>query len=196
MTEPMSLWIWLSCFVGMFAVDVCWVYYMDKANNDRAHPAAFWALMLHAFGSGNTLVYTEDARYLSATLLGTYVGTWAVVEYKRRKKIREAVKVLAQAEVANPGSVLGRLNLTRIPASPLVGEPLERAAQARSFALGNLAASDSASAGARAYARRELGLDPDCGHTRPIVCGRCPDCGEGPGDTMPAGAKVVEGDEA
>ena len=81
----MSLGTWLITFSAMFILDVCWVLYTRSAMRNNSYQAALWALMLHLFSATATLAYVDDKRYLTATALGTLLGTFAVVEWSRRK---------------------------------------------------------------------------------------------------------------
>lgn len=76
---------WLAAFASMAALDVAWVLYMRAANKCEPVRAAAWAGALHAFSAISVLTYTHDARYLSATMLGTVLGTWGVVRWVKGK---------------------------------------------------------------------------------------------------------------
>lgn len=77
--------IWLIAFAAMFALDVSWVLYMRASNRGQPVRSALWALAIHGFGAASVISYTTDPRYLSATMLGTVLGTWAVVRWTKDK---------------------------------------------------------------------------------------------------------------
>ena len=89
-TEPISLTIWLAAFFSMVALDVCWVFYLKAAGSNN-HPirASLAAAGLHGFTSIATLAYTGDARYITATMLGTVLGTYAMVKYNAIKEAKQ-----------------------------------------------------------------------------------------------------------
>lgn len=107
----MSITIWLIAFVSMTLMDIAWVLYMARAGEKRPLSASWWALVLHGFSAAATISYTDDPRYLSATGLGTMLGTYIAVERERRKALRAA---RAPRPAGAP-----------MPTSPLVGEALE-----------------------------------------------------------------------
>lgn len=86
----MSLETWLIAFFAMVLLDVAYVLYMRTANRNHPFAAAFWALVLHGFGAVSVLSYTSDHRYITATLAGTFVGTYLVVLWTKRKDEKEA----------------------------------------------------------------------------------------------------------
>jgi hypothetical protein len=80
-----SFTIWMLAFASMFALDVCWAIYTDHAAKGRALGAASWAVLLHLLGSATTLAIVDDPRYLTATVIGAFAGTFAGVWWTRRK---------------------------------------------------------------------------------------------------------------
>lgn len=84
-----DLTIWIIAFASMAALDVAWVLYLRAAAHDQPVRAAVWAAGIHGFSAVSVLTYTNDHRYLSATMLGTILGTYAIVLYhaKRGRKV-------------------------------------------------------------------------------------------------------------
>lgn len=85
----MRVEIWLMAFVAMALLDIAWVLYMRAANAHQPVRAAIWAGAIHAFGALAVLSYVDDARYLSATMCGTVLGTFVIVMQGRRKAAKE-----------------------------------------------------------------------------------------------------------
>lgn len=80
--------IWLSCFTAMFFLEVGWVFFIRASGRGEALRASFWSCFIHAFGSWGVNHIVDDLRYLTATLLGVGLGTFAVVWYAARKDAR------------------------------------------------------------------------------------------------------------
>lgn len=81
----MTLLAWLVAFLSMCALDVVWVLYMRASNKNEPGRAAVWAAAIHGFGAVAAISYIGDHRLLSATMLGTVVGTYGVVWWNRRR---------------------------------------------------------------------------------------------------------------
>lgn len=78
--------LWLTAFTCMALLDVAWVLYMRASTTGAPWPAALWAGAIHGLSSSTVILYTDDHRYLSATMLGAVLGTWAVVAYHARNR--------------------------------------------------------------------------------------------------------------
>ncbi len=76
----MTIGTWVLAFVSMALLDVAWVLYMRASAKKAAIAASVWAAAIHGFSALAVLTYTDDHRYLSATMLGTIVGTFAVLK--------------------------------------------------------------------------------------------------------------------
>lgn len=81
----MSIMTWVVAFLAMAALDVAWVLYMRASTGNRPAQAAGWAAAIHGFSALAVVLYTDDHRYISATMLGTIAGTFAIVWWNRRK---------------------------------------------------------------------------------------------------------------
>jgi hypothetical protein len=86
----MTLHTWLLAFSAMALLDVAWVQYMRSANEHRPAPAAIWAGLIHGFGAVAAISYIGDHRYLTATMAGTVLGTFAIVWRNRRRDAARA----------------------------------------------------------------------------------------------------------
>ena len=81
-----SIVTFLLIMVAMALADVCWTLYFIDVEERRAHPAAFWSAMLilaNAFAITN---YIEDNIYITAAIIGTYLGTFGTIKWKQRKE--------------------------------------------------------------------------------------------------------------
>lgn len=81
----MNVWIWLLAFSAMAALDVAWVLYMRASTSGSPLAASVWAGAIHCLSATAAIAYIGDNRYLTATLLGTVLGTYGIVEWIRRR---------------------------------------------------------------------------------------------------------------
>lgn len=88
----MSLGVWFIAFCSMLLLDVAWVLYIDAVDKRMPGKGSLWAGAIHGFGATATLSYTGNTNYLSATMLGTVVGTWAIIRWKKYKDECEATQ--------------------------------------------------------------------------------------------------------
>jgi hypothetical protein len=100
MTPDFSILIFFVAFISMFGLDVAYVLYLRAATKNNPFWAAFWALAIHIFGAISVLSYVGDHRYLFATCLGTFFGTFAVVEWaKGRRRRKNSQRALQKIDV-------------------------------------------------------------------------------------------------
>lgn len=72
--------------VAMFLADVCWAYYFIKIDERRSVAAGIWAVFIYMFGAFTVTSYMEDRSLILAAMLGSFLGTYCTVEYKKRKE--------------------------------------------------------------------------------------------------------------
>jgi len=69
----------LGVFTVACVVDIAYTYYIRRAAQGRALPAALWSGGIALAGSLNVLAYIQDRRLIVPMVLGYIVGTyWAV----------------------------------------------------------------------------------------------------------------------
>lgn len=73
----------------MLALDVAYVSYTKAAQLNQPFRAMVASGLIHVFSVVSVVSYTDDLRYVSATLGGTLVGTYAAVWRERRKALAE-----------------------------------------------------------------------------------------------------------
>ena len=78
--------------LAMVITDVCWAFYFIKVDERRAIGAGLWATALFICGATVTANYVEDKSLMIAAALGSFVGTWATIEYKRKKELKDKNK--------------------------------------------------------------------------------------------------------
>ena len=77
----------VTCAMGL--VDVCWAFYFIKVGERKSLHSGLWAIALFISGAFVTTSYIEDKTLLIAAALGSFIGTYATVEYKKRKELKE-----------------------------------------------------------------------------------------------------------
>ena len=76
----------------MFLADICWTYYFIKIEERKSLAAGIWAALIYIFGAFTVTSYIEDKRLIIAAIIGSFLGTWATVEYKKRKEKKDGTK--------------------------------------------------------------------------------------------------------
>lgn len=73
---------------SMILADVCWAYYFIKIEERKPIPAGIWASLIYIFSAFIVTSYVEDKRLIAAAIIGSFIGTAATVEYKKRKEAK------------------------------------------------------------------------------------------------------------
>ena len=76
----------LTIIVAMFIADVCWAYYFIKIGERKGLQAGLWGSAIYICGAYTVTSYIHDSSLIIAAILGSFLGTWATVEYKKRKE--------------------------------------------------------------------------------------------------------------
>ena len=79
----------LGVMLAMAITDICWAYYFIKVDERRAIGAGLWAVALFVCGATVTANYVDDKSLIVAAALGSFIGTWATVEYKKKKEEKQ-----------------------------------------------------------------------------------------------------------
>lgn len=75
--------------VAMAIADVCWTYYFIKIDERKSLAAGLWGSAIYMCGAFGVLSYTEDKSLIIAAVLGSFIGTYATVEYKKKKENKQ-----------------------------------------------------------------------------------------------------------
>ena len=78
--------------ISMFLADVCWTMYFIEVEKRRPTPAGLWGAAILLFGAVVTLNYVDDHRLLIAAVLGSFLGVWVTVYYKKKKENKKDEK--------------------------------------------------------------------------------------------------------
>lgn len=76
----------LGVLVAMFLADICWAYYFIKIDERRSVAAGIWAVLIYMFGAFTVTSYMSDKTLIIAAMIGSFLGTYLTVEYKKKKE--------------------------------------------------------------------------------------------------------------
>ncbi len=71
---------------AMAITDICWTYYFIKIGERKSIQAGVWAILLFLSGAIVTTNYVGDNTLIIAAAVGSFIGTWITVEYKKKKE--------------------------------------------------------------------------------------------------------------
>lgn len=77
---------WVLVFFAMFFADICWVAYFISIEERKSAYAGMWGGIIYIFGAFTITSYISDRTLLIPAIIGSFIGTYVVVEYKRRKE--------------------------------------------------------------------------------------------------------------
>lgn len=87
MTE---FWVtYLLVILALALADVCWTKFFIETANKRAVAAGVWSALIILCGSYATVSFVSDKRFITAAMIGAFLGTWATVTYEKRKRKAE-----------------------------------------------------------------------------------------------------------
>tara|TARA_B110000503_G_scaffold143550_2_gene245737 strand:- start:2086 stop:2301 length:216 start_codon:yes stop_codon:yes gene_type:complete len=70
--------------IAMALTDMCWAYYFIKVEERNAPQAGMWAVLLFFSGAAVTTNYIGDHTMLIAAAIGSFVGTYFTVKFKKK----------------------------------------------------------------------------------------------------------------
>ena len=73
-------------FIAMTIADVCWTLYFISVDERKSITAGIWGSAIYLCGAFGVLSYTENKSLIIAAVLGSFVGTYLTVEYKKKKE--------------------------------------------------------------------------------------------------------------
>lgn len=76
----------ISVFLAVMIADVCWTFYFIKIEERKSLAAGIWGAGVYLCGAFAVVSYTTDRSLIIPAVLGAILGTWATVEYKKRKE--------------------------------------------------------------------------------------------------------------
>jgi hypothetical protein len=72
--------------LSMILADIAWTYYFIKVEERKSMSAGIWGSLILCFGAFTTINYIHDTRLFIAAVLGSFLGTFGAVEFKKRKE--------------------------------------------------------------------------------------------------------------
>jgi hypothetical protein len=72
--------------ISMILADIAWTYYFIKVEERKSIGAGIWGSLILCFGAFTTINYIHDTRLFIAAVLGSFLGTYGAVEFKKRKE--------------------------------------------------------------------------------------------------------------
>ena len=72
--------------IAMFVADVCWTYYFIKIEERKSIAAGLWGVGVYICGAFAVMSYMENKSLIIAAMIGSFLGTYLTVEYKKRKE--------------------------------------------------------------------------------------------------------------
>lgn len=76
----------ISVMAAMFVADICWAYYFIKIEERKSAAAGLWGSAIYICSAFTVTSYVNDKTFLIAAVLGGFFGTYASVEFKKRKE--------------------------------------------------------------------------------------------------------------
>jgi hypothetical protein len=77
---------WIAVFLILAVADVCWTYYFIKISERKSVEAGIWGSAIYLCSAFGILSYTEDRTLVIPAVLGSFLGTYLTVEYKKHKE--------------------------------------------------------------------------------------------------------------
>jgi hypothetical protein len=77
---------WISVFIAIALADVCWTFYFIKIEERKSLAAGIWGAGVYLCGAFAVVSYTSDKTLIIPAVLGAIIGTWATIEYKKKKE--------------------------------------------------------------------------------------------------------------
>lgn len=79
----MIFWIkFILVMASVCGADICWAKYMIHVNKGNALMAALWSSGIVIVGSISFFGYIEDKRFIFASIIGAFIGTYITVNKK------------------------------------------------------------------------------------------------------------------
>lgn len=80
----MELVFWqkfLLVFICVAITDMCWAIYIIKTAQKKALLASIWGSGISLLSAITVISYTNDHRFIIASVLGAFIGTYVTIKY-------------------------------------------------------------------------------------------------------------------
>jgi hypothetical protein len=81
-----DIFIFLAIVVVMILADICWVFYFINIDERNSVKSGLWGSMVYVCSAISITNYINNKAYIVAAVLGSFIGTYASVEYKKWKE--------------------------------------------------------------------------------------------------------------
>jgi uncharacterized protein YqgC (DUF456 family) len=82
----MSFWTtYILVILALTLADICWTKYFMETANKNATSAGVWSALIILCGSFATVSFVSDKRFITAAMIGAFLGTWATITWDKRK---------------------------------------------------------------------------------------------------------------
>ncbi len=78
--------IWIAVFFAVLITDICWTLYLFSVHERKSLMASMWATFIYLFGAFAVTSYVQNKYLIIAAAIGSFVGTYITIEYKKRKE--------------------------------------------------------------------------------------------------------------
>lgn len=79
----------IAVFIGVFFTDVCWTFYLLKVEERKSFQASTWAMLVYLMGAIIVRSYVENVWLIVPAIFGSFIGTYVVMEYNRKKELKD-----------------------------------------------------------------------------------------------------------
>ncbi len=76
--------LFILAMLATFVVDICWTLYLIKVQERRSVAAGIYATLIYLLGALVVTIYVTDKSLIIPALIGSFLGTFVAVEYKKR----------------------------------------------------------------------------------------------------------------
>lgn len=88
----MQYWFtFLFVMVAVTIADVCWTMYFIETEKRNAVKAGVWSAMIMVAGAFTTTKYVDDRSFIIAAVIGAFLGTAGIIEWKRRQEEKSKI---------------------------------------------------------------------------------------------------------
>ncbi len=83
----------LTVIISVAISDVCWTFYFITIENKKAIASGIWSSVIMLLGAFSVSNYAHDKSFITAAVIGAFIGTSGSVYYKiwkdKRNKLKE-----------------------------------------------------------------------------------------------------------
>lgn len=76
----------IGVMIMMIFADIAWAQYFITVGDRQSLKAGIWAALIYVFGMLVTTHYINDWTLGIAAVVGSFIGTYITVEFKRRRE--------------------------------------------------------------------------------------------------------------